>query len=121
LPTIWRAAAAKLSNAIGLTHPATRFRAAAQPIVGKPDSYGLRPESKAGRCRSPRLCRRRGIDRSPASAEGAELNRSPASAEGAELNQSTASAEGVGVWLADDLARSGSKTVECHMPDTPRP
>jgi len=108
LPTIWRAAAAKPSNAIGLTHPATRFRAAAQPIVGKPDSYGLRPESKAGRCRS------------PASAEGAELNRSPASAEGAELNQSPASAEGVGVWLADDLARSGSKTVERNWPDTPR-
>ena len=34
--------------------------------------------------------------------------------------QRSASAEGVGAWLARDLARSGSKTCRCGVPEKPR-
>ena len=119
MPTIWRAAAAKPSNAICLTHPSLILGLLRNPSSASrtPTAFGQNQK-------------RDGAD-PLTSAEGAELtdppplpkarnDRSPASAEGAELNRSPASTEGVGVWLADDLARSGSKTVERNWPDTPR-
>jgi len=46
-PAICREPAAKPEHAVCLTHLwRLVFRAAAQPIVGKPDSYALRAEAK---------------------------------------------------------------------------
>jgi hypothetical protein len=40
-----RAAAAENENVVSLMHSIAFFGAAAQPIVGKPDSYALRAEA----------------------------------------------------------------------------
>jgi hypothetical protein len=50
LPAIWRAAAVKRLDAVSGETEVVGFRAASQPIAGKPDAYALRAEADLGRC-----------------------------------------------------------------------
>ena len=92
--------------------PVAGFAAGPRQIVGKPDSYGLRPESEAVK----------GITRSthqPIPDCWLWATKTLCPAQMGKPAKTRFCPEGVGAWLASDLLRSSSKPCERNPPDTP--
>ena len=110
MPTIWRAAAAKPDTSACQTHRIDRVYDCCAA-----DRRQVRLLRPPGRIKS--LAASITV---PSTRHGWTINTAPLLPDTSEQPTPPASAEGVGVRLADDLARSGSKATHAGVPDTPQ-